>query len=121
MKTANIISENLRVAETGLEWAEKLTNATGTLHLLIAQTFRVRATGATIVTIDGVLAMTMSAGEIAIFNAGHGSPDDTSPWINVVISGAAAFVRVAQESERQRLTVNPYNQLNEPVGTGETP
>ena len=121
MKTANIISENLRVAETGLEWAEKLTNAQGTLQLLTAQTFRVRAVGATTVTIDGVLAMTMSAGEIAVFNAGHGSLDDTSPWITVVIAGANAFVQVAQEAERARLQLNPYNHLNQPQAEDEKP
>ena len=121
MKTANIVSENLRQAETGLAWVEMLTNATGTLKLTDAITFSVRATCATTVTIDGLLAMTMSAGEIAIFNTGHGSPDDTNAYISVVIAGAAAFVQVGAEVNRQRLTVNPYNQLNEPQGTGESP
>ena len=109
MKTSMIQSENLRQAETGLPWVEMLTNAQGTLHLTEATTFRVRATGATTVTIDGLLAMTMSAGEIVIFNAGHGSPDDTSAYIAVVIAGANAFVQVAADANRQRLQVNPYN------------
>lgn len=121
MKTANIVSENLRVAETGLTWVEKLSGATGTLQLNEAQTFRVRATGATTVTIDGVLAMTMSAGEVAIFNTGHGNPDDSSPYVSVVIAVAAAFVQVGQEVNRQRLQVNPFNLLSEPVGTEESP
>jgi hypothetical protein len=121
VKTANVVSENLRQAETGLAWVEVLTNAQGTLKLTDAQTFRVRATGATTVTIDGLLAMTMSAGEIVIFNTGHGSPDDTSPYITVVIAGANAFVQTAAEVNRQRLQPNPYNLLNEPVGTGESP
>lgn len=116
MKTANIVSENLRMAETGLCWVEKLTGAMGTLQLAEVQTFRVRATGATTVTIDGLLAMTMSAGEIALFNTGHGNPDDLSPYVAVVIAGAAAFVQVAQEVDRQRLQVNPYNLLNVPDG-----
>ena len=121
MKTSNTISENLRVAETGLAWVEKITNGMGTLQLTDAITFRVRATGATTVTIDGLLAMTMSAGEIAIFNTGHGSPDDVGPYIAVVIAGANAYVQVAAEVDRQRLQPNPFNQLNEPVGTGESP
>src|ERR1035437_6754812 len=121
MKSANIVSENIRQAETGLCWVEALSGATGTLQLAEVQTFRVRATGATTVTIDGLLAMTMSTGEIAIFNTGHGNPDDTSPYVAVVIGGASAFVQVAQERDRQRLQVNPYNLLNEPVGTGESP
>jgi hypothetical protein len=121
VKTANIVSENLRVAETALTWVEVLTGATGTIQLADVQTFRVRATGATTVTIDSILAMTMSAGEIALFNTGHGNPDDPSPYISVVIAGAAAFVQVGQELNRQRLQVNPYNLLNEPQGTGESP
>ena len=121
MKTANIVSENLRQAETGLAWVEVITNGQGTIKLTDAITFRVRATGATTVTIDGLLAMTMSAGEIAIFNTGHGSPDDTSAYISVVIAGANAFVQTAAEVNRQRLTVNPFNLLNEPQGGGESP
>ena len=121
MKTSNIMSENLRQAETGLPWVEQITNSTGTLHLQHAVTFRVRATGATTVTIDGLLAMTMSAGEIVIFNTGHGSPDDTSPYIAVIIGGANAFVQVAAEVERARLLPNPFNQLNQPQASEETP
>jgi hypothetical protein len=114
MKTANVVSENLRQTETGLCWVEMLSGAQGTLQLGDAQTFRVRATGATTVTIDGLLAMTMSTGEIAIFNTGHGSPDLPSPYITVVIAGANAFVQVAAEVDRQRLQVNPRNQQNLP-------
>ena len=108
MRTSNNSSQSLRVSETGLTWVEVLTNAQGTLTLLEAQTFRVRATGATTVTINGVLAMTMSAGEIAIFNAGKGSvnsqtqsatgsvpPVSQSPTVPVVIAGANAFVQTA--------------------------
>ena len=119
MKTANIISENIRQAETGLKWEEKLTGATGTLALLRAQSFRVRATGATTVTIDGVLAATMSTGEIIIFNTGHGNQLNTTlRTIAVVIGGAAAFVQVAAESEPARTVVNPYNELSEPQVAG---
>jgi len=121
MKTANIASENLRQAETGLVWEEQLSGAMGTLQLLDYQTFRVRATGATTVTIDGILAMTMSAGEIAVFNCGNGNPDLNTPYVAIVIGGAAAFVQVARDFPRKRLQPNPFNLLNEPVGTGESP
>jgi hypothetical protein len=115
MKTSNVVSENLRQAETGLMWEEQLTNAMGTLALTKQATFRVRATGATTVTIDGVLAMTMSAGEIVIFNTGTGSMADTGlRTIAVVIAGAAAFVQVAREVNRLPLQVNPFNHLNLP-------
>lgn len=103
MKTANLISETLRHSESGLTWEEKITNTTGTLELAKASTFRVRATGATTVTIDGVLAATMAAGEIIVFNAGDGNPDDTKSTVTVVIGAIAAFVQVARELKRPKL------------------
>ena len=103
MRTANLISETLRQSESGLTWEEKITNGTGTLELTKASTFRVRATGATTVTIDGVLAATMSAGEIIVFNTGDGNPDDTKSTVTVVIAAIAAFVQVAREQMRPKL------------------
>lgn len=112
MKTANIASESLRVSESGLVWEEKITNATGSIEVLPMATFRVRATGATTVTIDGVLAMTMTSGEIAIFCAGNGNPDDSKPTVTVTVAAAAAYVQVARDKDRERLQVNPYNNLD---------
>src|ERR1035437_3624403 len=103
MKTANIATENLRIAETGLCLEEKITNATGSIEVFPMASFRVRATGATTVSIDGILAMTMSAGEIALFCAGNGSPDDTKPTVTVTIGAVAAFVQVARDKDRDRL------------------
>lgn len=100
MKTSNIAAAVLRHSESGLMWEEKLTNAQGSLELVEFATFRVRATGATTVTIDGVLAMTMSAGEIAVFCCGRGDNSDTKPTITVVIGGANAFVQVARDTDR---------------------
>jgi hypothetical protein len=45
----------------------------------------------------------MSAGEIIVFNAGDGNPDDTKSTITVVIGAVAAFVQVARELKRQSL------------------
>jgi hypothetical protein len=103
MKTADNGSATLRHSESGKVWEEKLSGATGSIEVGEYTTFRVRATGATTVTIDGVLAMTMSAGEIAIFNAGTGNPDDTKPTVTIVIGDASAFVQVARELDRQKL------------------
>ena len=103
MKTSNLASANLNTAESGLVWEEKLTGAQGTIEVVEYTTFRVRATGATTVTIDGVLAMTMVSGEIAIFNSGRGDPDDTKPTISIVIAGANAFVQVARNTDRKKL------------------
>lgn len=103
MKAANLATEAMRTSEIGQVWEEKITNAMATIQVLPHQTFRVRATGATTVTIDGVLAMTMSTGEIAVFCAGAGDPDDSVVTVNIVIAGAAAFVQVAREVNRPSL------------------
>jgi hypothetical protein len=105
MRTANLASQSLRHAETGTVWEEQLSGATGTVNMLPFTTFRVRATGATTVTIDGILAATMTTGEIIIFNAGSGvpgaAPYDTKP-INcvIVIGGAAAFLQTGRNNIR---------------------
>jgi hypothetical protein len=103
MRTTNIASENLRQAETGLVWEEKLTSATGTIQVLPCATFRVRASAGTTVTIDGVLAMTMMVNEIAIFNAGRGDQDDSKRTVTVTIGGAAAWVQVARDKDREKI------------------
>jgi len=105
MKTSNLASATLNHSESGLVWEEKLSGATGTIEVVEYTTFRVRATGATTVTIDGVLAATMSTGEIMIFNAGRGDPDDTKPTISIVIAAASAFVQVARNTDRPKLAV----------------
>ena len=102
MKTSNTVSQSLRQSESGLTWEEKLTNATGSIEVLKAGTIRVRATGATTVMIDGVLAATMSASEILIFNVGDGDPDDTKVTVTVAIGAAGAFVQVAREISRKK-------------------
>ena len=69
MKTTNLPSGAQRFSNVGLQWVEVLTNAMGTIEVPIQGTIRVRATGATTVTIGGVLAMTMSTGEIDLFTS----------------------------------------------------
>jgi hypothetical protein len=101
MKTTNIPSGAQRNAEVGLPWVEVLTNAMGTIEVPIQGTIRVRATGATTITVGGVLAMTMSTGEIERLNVGTG-PADGKSYVTVVIAGAAAFVQVAKEIEKGR-------------------
>jgi hypothetical protein len=101
MKTTNLPSGAQRNTDVGLPWVEVLTNATGTIQVPLQGTIRVRATGATTVTVGGVLAMTMSSGEIERINVGTG-PADAKSFVSVVIAGAAAFVQVAKENETGR-------------------
>jgi hypothetical protein len=109
MKTANLAAETLRDSESGLVWEEKISGAQSSIEVLPCATFRVRATGASTVTIDGVLAATMSTGEVIIFNAGKGNPDDSKSTVTVTIGAANAFVQVARDKDRERLLPNPYN------------
>ena len=101
MQASNLASRTMRTSESGLVYEEKLTNAQGSIELIATQTFRVRATGATTVTIDGILAMTMVSGEIAVFCAGEGDPTDSKPTVTVTIAGANAFVQVARVTDRK--------------------
>lgn len=91
----NLPSRSQNVSESGFVWRELISGAQGTLELPEFATFRVRAVGATTVTIDGVLAATMMANEIMVFNTGFGA-DDTKETVTVVIAAANAFVQVAK-------------------------
>lgn len=111
MKTSNLATEALRVAEHGQVWEEQLSGASGTLTLRPYHAFRVRAAGAVTVTIDGFLAATMISGEIIIFNSGSGLPSLTDPTTTAVVLKQAvsstiiitgiAFVQVAKETTRK--------------------
>jgi len=90
-----------RGVESGHVWEEELPAATHNLELLPQQSFRVRAIAATTVTVGGILAMTMIAGEIVIFNAGTGVTGDGKTKVTVVVTGGA-FVQVARQNERGR-------------------
>lgn len=103
MRTSNLANEAIRQSEVGMVWEEKISGATGSIEVLPMASFRVRATGATTVTIDGVLAMTMTSGEIAVFCAGNGNPDDTKPTVTITIAAAAAYVQVARDKDRSKL------------------
>ncbi len=89
-------------SESGLVWEEKITNAIATIEVAKYTPVRVRAVGATIVTIGGVLAATMSTGEIIIFNTGIGDISDVKRTVTVAITAVAAFVQVARTVEKKR-------------------
>lgn len=97
----NIPSRSQRNNDVGLVWEEKISGAQDTIEVPKYSAVRVRAGGATTVTIAGVLAATMSSGEIMVFNAGVGDLTDTKRTVTVVIAGANAFVQVGREFERR--------------------
>lgn len=100
MQVYNIPARIQRNSDMGLVWEEKLSGAQGTLKVEKYSAIRVRATGATTVTIAGTLAATMSNGEILVFNAGSGVLNDGDTKVTVEIAGANAFVQVAREQVR---------------------
>ncbi len=95
----NIPARAQRNSETGLVWEEKLSGATGTVEVAKYSSIRVRAAGATVVTIGGVKAATMMTDEIMVFNAGIGNSTDTKKTVSVVISVAGAYVQVGRMVE----------------------
>ena len=101
MRTSNLANQAVRQSEVGQVWEEIITNNTSTgVQVPKYSTFRVRATGATTVTLDGTLAMTMSSGEIAIFNAGAGDPTDDKNTVTLAIGTANAYVQLARDVNR---------------------
>jgi len=102
MKASNIPAGSQRNSDVGLVWEEVITNGSGTFKVITQQTFRVSAIAATTVTVDGKLAMTMQAGEVAIFCAGSGESNGRTT-IEVVIAGTA-HVQTAKEIETGRRT-----------------
>ena len=104
MRTSNLANQALREAEVGHVLEEKISGSSGSIEVPKYATFRVRATAATTVTIDGVLAATMAANEILVFNAGAGAndaPGNLVPTVTVTIVGTA-FVQVARDVDRPR-------------------
>jgi hypothetical protein len=104
MKPVNLPSGAQRNAEVGLLWKEVFNGAGGfTFELPFQYTIRVSAGANVTVTIDGVLAMTMRAGEVERFNTGAGYPDSRST-VTVVIGAGDARVQVAEEKDPGRRT-----------------
>ena len=103
MKTTNIPAGSQRMSSVGLVWEEVITGGADTFRVKFQQSFRVSATLATTVTIDGVLAMTMQAGEVEIFCAGTGAGSDDRSTVEVIIAGGAN-VQVAKDIETGRRT-----------------
>ena len=103
MRTSNLANQALRQSEVGHVWEEVITNSNGTIEVLKYSTLRVRAAAAVTVTVDGVLAATMTNGEILLFNVGNGAGSASSdfvPSVTVVVTGTA-FVQVARSSDRR--------------------
>jgi hypothetical protein len=99
MRTTNLPAGSQRISNVGLVWEEVLTGASGTFTVRQQQTFRVSATAACTVSIDGVLAMTMQAGEVEYFNAGEGVKENSTRKSEITITGSAN-VQVARSVEQ---------------------
>lgn len=98
MKTSNMATGNQNIAESGHVWREKITNNMEKIQVKPRTIFRVRATAGTEVKIDGELAMTMDAGEIAIFNAGEGKKGDGKAKVEIELATAAGWLQIADDT-----------------------
>lgn len=105
---ANTYNEPARVernADFGHVWTEVSSGAAITaLEVARFSAVRVRATAAVTVSFDGILACTMAAGEIVIFNSGRGQvgpgqPSAVKKTVTLSTTGTA-FVQVASNVER---------------------
>lgn len=86
-------------SDFGHVWEEKISDALGSIEVPKYAAVRVRATGASTVTIAGTLAATMLSGEVMIFNSGIGNTTDTKKTVTVTIAVAKAYVQVARTVE----------------------
>ena len=99
MKSVNIPSGALRHVHVGLVYQEIYNGAGGTTFIAPFQsTIRVSAAANVTVTLDGVLACTLRAGEVELFNVGAGNVPGAST-VTVVIGPGDARVQLAQESD----------------------
>ena len=103
MKTTNLPAGSARISLVGLVWEEIITAGAGTFRARFQQSFRVSATAGVTVIIDGVLAMTLQAGEVEVFCVGTGKADDKRSTVEVVITGTAN-VQLAKDIETGRRT-----------------
>lgn len=101
MKTTNIPAGTQRMSNAGLVWEQKVAGGSTTFRATFQSTVRIHAIDVTTVTLDGVTALTLEAGETEYLNVGTGISDDKLSTVEVVVSGTAN-VSVARETETGR-------------------
>jgi len=101
MQTSNHATGAVRQSETGQRWIELQTATNGTLEVHPRTTFRIAATAVATVTIGGILAATMAADEVIIFNAGPGDKSDGKQTVTVVTTGTVNL-QVAEDTIHTR-------------------
>lgn len=105
MRPVNISTGAQRNTETGMVWREILTGAGGgSFELPFQTTFRVSAGGDVVVSLDGVVSMTMRNGEVERFNTGAGVAGNNKSTVTVTISAVDARVQVATDVDPGRRT-----------------
>ena len=99
MRAVNLPSGAQRNVEVGLVWEEIITGAAGTFEAPVQGTLRVDCITDSTVTIAGVLAMSIRAGQVERINVGVGIPGDKKVSVTVVIAGGTCNVQVAKEKD----------------------
>lgn len=103
MKTTNIPAGSQRTSNVGLVWEEKITGGSGSFRARFQQTIRVHAVAQSTVSLDGMLSITLEAGETEYINAGTGLAGDGRSTVEVTITGTAN-VQLARDEETGRRT-----------------
>ena len=101
MKAVNMPSSASRIVESGLVWIERITGGAGTFEARKRQSVRVSAVTLSSVSLDGMLSVTLQAGESLILNVGTGSPHDEKETVTVEVTGSA-YVQIAKERETDK-------------------
>jgi len=105
MKTTNLPAGSQRISEVGLVWVEEFAAGTGTFDVQHQGSVRIRSvSGPVTVTVGGIVALTLEAGETEIINVGTGVANDGKTTVTVVIAGGTSNVSVAKEKESGRRT-----------------
>lgn len=98
-RAINIPTGASRVTDVGLVWREISSGAAGSWEVPKYCAVRVRATAAAAISLDSVLAATMTSGEILVLNSGRGTTADTKDTVTLTSTGTA-YIQIGLEVDR---------------------
>jgi hypothetical protein len=93
-RLVNIANGASNITDAGLCLIERQTSGTGTLEFNPYTTIRVYCLTTGTITIDGVLACTLTANEIVLLNVSKGLTSDTKLSVTVVSTGSMRIQEV---------------------------
>lgn len=110
MKTTNVANGAQRICDVGLVWTElrAITVAGVTTHNVSPYTtLRISVKGDTVVSIDGVVAVTILANTSLNINAGPGAPGNGARNVIITVDSGAAVAAVSLAYDNDYGRINP--------------